>query len=112
MFVRPVHSALKLLVAALVSLAFVMAPVAAAQHSESVETACAVEMGEGHAVSDTAGHGDHHHAPGCGGCHIHLMGPGSLPGPGMIRSQLVFRAAHTDTWGHALPGDLFRPPRS
>lgn len=109
MFGRPVHSAFKLLIAALVSLAFVMAPV---EHSGAAEMACAVETGDDGAVSETAGHGDHHHAPGCGGCHIHLMGPGSLPGPEMVRSQLVFRAAHTDTWGHALPGDLFRPPRS
>ncbi len=109
---RPFHSALKLLIAALVSLAFVMAPVASAQHSETAEAVCAAEPAEDHAVSDTAGHGDHHHAPGCGGCHIHLMGPGKLPGPEMIRSRPVFRTALADTWGHALPGDLFRPPRS
>lgn len=115
MFVRPFHSVLKVLIAALVGLAFVMAPVASAQHSEAIaEAVCELETGEEHTSGDAGGHGDHdhQHVSGCGGCHIHLIEPDVLQRQEIGPSRSVYRTSPAASWGHALPGGLFRPPRS
>lgn len=114
MFIRPLRPALAALIAALMSLAFFMAPLAQAQHIDvAADAVCQPETDAGMISGEEGWHDGHHHeAAGCGGCHFHPMNPTLCQAPEIIRSRLTYRLSLSESCDTALPRDLFRPPRS
>ena len=114
MILKALGYVLARLLAALVILAVVHAPIAAALHAEAEpETACAEAQEAGHVAGEDQGHDGHDHAAhGCGTCHVHLIEPDAIrpaaagPAGAGLHPVLAARAAS------ARPGELFRPPRT
>lgn len=114
MMAKAICSVFGKVVAALVSLAFLLAPMASAAHVETApETVCAAEDGAEHAAgAEDAGHEGHqHHAHGCGTCHVHLIGPACLLIPSVEPARMSLRPLMSDGAESSAPGGLFRPPR-
>ncbi|MEQ9504843.1 MAG: hypothetical protein RLO80_01140 [Hyphomonas sp.] len=101
------------LVTALVSLAFLLTPMASALHVEAApEAVCAAEHDVESARAEAAGHEDHeHHAHGCGTCHVHLIRPAGWLVPAIDLTRSGLRPLTGTDIGGALPSELFRPPR-
>ncbi len=102
-------SPFRLVAAALIACAFLIAPMAEAEHVQiETATACDTEHGDG----DTD-HGEHdHHAHNCGPCLIHLLRRDS-------NSECIFQAGIqsirpllSEDLVSLPPGSLYRPPRA
>jgi|JI10StandDraft_1071094.scaffolds.fasta_scaffold1678815_2 hypothetical protein len=113
MDLKPFRAGLGKLMAALVSLFFILTPMASALHVDAAPAAvCAAESGIEHAGNPDTGEHDHAQcAHGCGTCHFHLIGPGGLPAPALSGMGSALRPAFTDDVAASPPGGLFRPPR-
>jgi len=113
MMLKRIFSGFGMVVAAMVSFAFLVAPMASAQHVERAPgEICEVEADAVHAGGDEAGHEGHaHHAHGCGACHVHIIGPAGLPEMAIDRARSKVRPMEASGRGASLPGELFRPPR-
>jgi hypothetical protein len=102
-----------MIVAAMLSLAFLLAPMASAQHVElAPDEICAAEAATVHVGGGEDHHDGHaHHVHGCGACHVHLIGSSGLPAMAIDRVRSNVRPMETAGCGASPPGELFRPPR-
>ena len=113
MTVSPILSTLRLLTAALVACAFLIAPIADAQHVE-IEPATACDMSHetsdsGERAPDDDGHD--HHAHNCGSCHTHLLRKDVAPESFVQMRKQALRPPSSKDLSSLPPGSLYRPPR-
>lgn len=112
MSLKSIHTAFRLYSAALIALAFTLAPMATAAHAnEGSDFSCSIDHDAEAPVDDTSGEHEHH-VHNCGPCHIHII-------PRDVAAELAPRALQaklrpplTSVTVRAPPGGLFRPPRS
>lgn len=107
-------SPFRLVAAALIACAFLIAPMAEAEHVQiETATACDLEhVDDAHGDGDTD-HGEHdHHAHNCGPCLIHLLRRDT-------NSEYIFHAdiqsirpPMSEDLVSLPPGSLYRPPRA
>lgn len=104
----------RLVAAALIACAFLIAPMAEAEHVQiETATACDMERVEGAYVDDDTDHGEHdQHAHNCGPCLIHLLRRDK-------NSECIFQAGTqsirpllSEDLVSLPPGSLYRPPRA
>lgn len=109
----PFRTFLGKLVAALVSVVFILTPMASAMHADAAPAAlCEAELGAEHAGDREAGDHDHARcAHGCGTCHFHLIGTAGLHVMALPFARFVPRPVTTDNFAAFPRGGLFRPPR-
>lgn len=114
MTVSPIVSTLRLLTAALVACAFLIAPVADAQHVD-IEPATACDVS--HETSDSGERapnddGHDHHAHNCGPCHIHHLRKDFTLDSFVHLAKQPVRPPLSLELSSLPPGSLYRPPRA
>lgn len=114
MIIAPIRSAIRLLAATFVACAFVLAPMADAQHAEPQPAAtCEID----HTSSDTGDRGpdnnDHeHHVNHCGSCHIYALRKDIAPDYFEPANASAMRASLAEDVVFLPPGNPYRPPRA
>lgn len=114
MIIAPIRSAIRLLAATFVACAFVLAPMADAQHVE-LDTAAACEID--HALSDAGDsrpdNNDHeHHVNHGGSCHIYALRKDVGPNCIEPTNEPAMRASLKEDVVFLPPGNPYRPPRA
>jgi hypothetical protein len=114
MSIAAILSAIRLVSAALIACAFLVAPMAEAEHVQ-IDTASACDMGHVDEKSDDgdSNQGEHdHHAHNCGPCLQHLLRKDWVQDSFICASE----GAHIPLLSVSLvsqpPGSLYRPPRA
>ena len=110
----PLLSAFRFFAAALAACAFVIAPVAEAQHLDfDPAAACEAAQADSDADRDAPDHGDHdHHAHNCGTCHLHVLRRDVSATAFMEDGERSVRPPLTEDMVSLPPGSLYRPPRA
>lgn len=114
MSIAAILSAIRLVSAALIACAFLIAPMAEAEHVQ-IETATECDMGH---VDETSGdgesnHGEHdHHAHNCGPCLQYLLRKDWTQDRFICASEGARIALLSVSLVSQPPGSLYRPPRA
>lgn len=105
------HMAFRLCITAVIALAFTLAPMASAAHSDDNSLhSCSINH-EAEAPADDTSSKHEHHVHNCGTCHIHIIRRDVAAELAPVSHQAKLRPPLTAVIARAPPGGLFRPPR-
>ena len=103
---------LRLYMAALIALAFTLAPVTLTAHAdEGSISSCSIDHNAEAPGDDTSGEHEHH-VHNCGTCHLHIIRRDVVAELAPLALQAKLRPPLTSVAPRAPPSGLFRPPRS
>ena len=114
MTLSPFLSAVRLVSATLVACAFLIAPMAEAEHvqTQTVKT-CDIEHVAEESDEGGADHSEHdHHAHNCGPCLTHLLRRDTVSSYFAQTTMLSIRPPLSEDFASLSPGRLYRPPRA